>query len=207
MRLRSIRSANGRLRFRFGQIKSNFSRFLRFTDAFNRLYGEAKLKEIGRYRQSMVGSEHAIASTLEQVQKRRFAIGPVQGERRILRRATDVTHGSSSAGNKNAARREKGDTMETQRVSDWAMSTSGRGIASLSSAPLQLAAAAVYQPPRCNLIRALSHERTESALQPGPLLLSTPPLFPPPTFPLFLLPLVYILLPRSVGHCILLNLR
>lgn len=35
---------------------------------------------------------------------------------------TDVTHGSPSAGNKNAARRKKGDTMETQwaRVDDWA---------------------------------------------------------------------------------------
>lgn len=91
-----------------------------------------------------------------------------------------------SAGNKNAARREKGDTMETQwaqRVDDWATWTSGREIASLSSALLQLAAA-VYQPPRCNLIRALSHERTESALQAGPLLPSTPPLFPPSTFPL-----------------------
>jgi len=85
-------------------------------------------------------------------------------------RATDVTHGSSSAGNKNAVRREKGDTMETQwaqRVDDWATWKSGRGIASLSSTPLQLAAA-VYLPPRCNLIRALSHERTESALQAGP---------------------------------------
>ena len=76
------------------------------------------------------------------------------------------------------------ETQWAQRVNDWATWTSGRGIASLSSALLQLAAM-VYQSPRCNLIRALSHERTESVLQAGPLLLFTPPLFPPSTFPLF----------------------
>lgn len=143
-----------------------------------------------------VGSGTQLHPRSTNCRNERFTIGPVQGERRILRRLADVTHGSSSAGNKNAARREKGDTMETQwaqRVDDWATWTSGRGIAaSLSSALLQLAVVA-YQPPRCNLIRALSHERTESALQAGPLLLSTPPLFPPSTFPLSFLHPVYII--------------
>jgi len=74
----------------------------------------------------------------------------VQGEKRILRRLEPQTlrTGALCVGNKNAARREKGDTMETQwaqRVDDWATWTSGRGIASLSSALLQLAAM-VYQP-------------------------------------------------------------
>lgn len=69
---------------------------------------------------------------------------------------------------------------------------SGREIASLSSALLQLAAV-VYQPPRCNLIRALSHERTESALQAGPLLLSTPLLPPSTSPPPSLLPSIHIM--------------
>ena len=34
---------------------------------------------------------HAIASALDQARKRRFAIGPVQGERRILRRLEPQT--------------------------------------------------------------------------------------------------------------------
>jgi len=80
--------------------------------------------------------------------------------------------------------------METQwaRVDDWATWTYKRGkerekeSGTLPRSPglLQLAVV-VYQPPRCNLIRALSHERTESALHAGPLLLSPPPLFPPPS--------------------------
>lgn len=63
------------------------------------------------------------------------------------------------------------ETQWAQRVDDWATWTSGRGIASRSSALATIggATAAVYQPLRCNLIRALSHERTESALQAGPL--------------------------------------
>lgn len=77
------------------------------------------------------------------------------------------------------------ETQWAQRVDDWATWTSGRGIASLSSALLQLAAARRWCTSRRGAISfALSHERTESALQTEPLLPSTPPLFPPSTFPL-----------------------
>lgn len=116
-----------------------------------------------------------------------------QGERRILRRlrgSQTLRTEARAPAIKMPARREKGDTMETQwaqRVEDWATWTSGRGIASLSSAPLQLAAAAaVYQPRRGAISFALSRMSEQKAHSK----LETPLAFHSTSFSTFDLPSV-----------------
>lgn len=127
-------------------------------------------------RQSRYALLHAIAFALDHARKRKCASSwsDVRQETDITSaRTDDVTHGSSYAGNKNAVRREKKNTMKTQwaLLNDWEKERGRNGVP-CSPALLQLAVV-VFQPPRCNLIRALSHERTESALQAGLLLLSS----------------------------------
>lgn len=101
---------------------------------------------------------------------------------------SDVTHGSS----KRRAQGKEKYNRNAMGTSGWhghgwgrkreREEERGRNGVPRSPALLQLAVV-VFQPLRCNLIRALSHERAESALQAGAglLLPSSSSLFPPPS--------------------------
>lgn len=134
-----------------------------------------------------------------------LSLGPAQGKRRILRRLSrPVLRTEARAPAIKTPFAEKREIQWKRNGHEWMTERRGRAAREsgkgekkskgendrkrarererdcLASALLQLAAVVYQRCPRCNLIRALSHERTESALQAGPLVLSPPPLFRPP---------------------------
>lgn len=99
----------------------------RMTAMHARFMGRAGMKETrsrgARAHRQSLGRLRPIASarSAKRGNEGTRKLGPMR-ETDIASARTGVTHGSPSAGNKNAVRREKGDTMETQwaRVDDGA---------------------------------------------------------------------------------------